>query len=103
MFARNVSFRLKPNTHSDFNRTIENQILPLLHKQKGFKEEVTLCNTNSVDGVSISLWENKSDVDNYNTNVYPQVMKTLEKVIDGTPRVQTFDTVTTTLKVMATV
>jgi heme-degrading monooxygenase HmoA len=103
MFARNLSFRLKPNTHSEFNRTFENQIVPLLQKQKGFKEEITLYNTNSVDGVSISLWENKSDADNYNTNVYPQVMKTLEKVIDGTPRVQTFEKVTSTLKVMATV
>ena len=103
MFARNVSFRLKPNTHSDFTRTLESQILPLLHKQKGFKEEITLCNPNSVDGVSISLWESKSDAENYNTSVYPQVMKTLEKVIDGTPRVHTFETVISTLKVMATV
>jgi hypothetical protein len=103
MFARNVSFRLKPNTHSDFTRTLESQILPLLHKQKGFKEEITLCNPNSVDGVSISLWESKSDAENYNTSVYPQVMKTLEKVIDGTPRVHAFETVTSTLKVMATV
>jgi heme-degrading monooxygenase HmoA len=103
MFARNLSFRLKPNTHSEFNRTFEGQILPLLLKQKGFKEEITLCNPNSVDGVSISLWESKSDADTYNTSVYPQVMKTLEKVIDGTPRVNTFETVTSTLKVMATV
>lgn len=103
MFARNVSFRLKPNTLSDFGHTLENQILPLLQKQKGFKEEITLCGSNSADGVSISLWENKSDADNYHTNVYPQVMKTLEKVIDGTPRVQTFDTVTSTLKAMAIV
>jgi hypothetical protein len=97
MFARNVSFRLKPNTHSDYTHTFESQILPLLRKQKGFKEEITLCNANSVDSVSISLWDNKSDADNYNTNVYPQVMKTLEKVIDGTPRVHTFETVTSTM------
>ncbi len=103
MFARNVSFRLKPNTHSDYTRTFESQILPLLQKQKGFKEEITLCNTNSVDSVSISLWDNKSDADNYNTNIYPQVMKTLEKVIDGTPRVHTFETVTSTMnKALAT-
>lgn len=96
MFARNVSFRLKPNTHSDYTHTMETQVLPLLKKQKGFKEEITLSNTNSVDGVSISLWESKSDAENYNTNVYPQVMKTLEKVIDGTPRLHVFETVTST-------
>ena len=96
MFARNLSFRLKPNTHSDYTQTMETQILPLLKKQKGFKEEMTLSNPNSVDGVSISVWETKSDADNYNTNVYPQVMKSLEKVIDGAPKLHTFETVTST-------
>jgi hypothetical protein len=46
--------------------------------------------------VSISLWDNKSNADDYNTNTYPQVLKTLANVIDGTPRVQTFDTVVST-------
>jgi len=96
MYARNVSFRLKSNMQSDYTRTFENQILPLLRKQKGFKDDITLCNHNSVDAVSISLWENKSNADDYNTNTYPEVMKTLAKVIDGTPRVQTFETVIST-------
>ena len=52
MFARNLSFRLKPNTHSDYTHTMETQVLPLLKKQKDFKEEMTLSNVNSVDGVS---------------------------------------------------
>ncbi len=97
MFARNVSFRLKPNTQSDYTRTFDTQILPLLQKQKGFKEEITMCNSNNVDAVSISLWDNKTDADNYNTNTYPQVLKAFEKVIDGTPRVHTYETVTSTV------
>src|SRR5450631_1424495 len=96
MYARNVSFRLKSNMQSDYTRTFENQILPLLRKQKGFKEEITLCGTGSVDAVSISLWENKTNADDYNTNTYPEVLKTLAKVIDGTPRVQTYDMVIST-------
>jgi len=32
----------------------------------------------------------------YNTNTYPQVLKTMTNVIDGTPRVQTFETVIST-------
>ena len=96
MFARNLSFRLKPNTHSDYTQTMETQILPLLKKQKGFKEEITLCNPGSQDAVSISLWENKISADDYNTRVYPEVLKALAKTIDGTPRVQTFETVVST-------
>ena len=96
MYARNVSFRLKSNMQSDYARTFENQILPLLRKQKGFKDEVMLSNPGSQDAVAISLWENKANADAYNTNTYPQVLKTLGNVIDGTPRVQTFETVVST-------
>jgi hypothetical protein len=96
MYARNVSFRLKSNTQSDYTRTFENQILPLLRKQKGFKDEITFSNPSSQDAVAISMWENKANADDYNTNIYPQVLKTLANVVDGTPRVQTFETVIST-------
>ena len=96
MYARNVSFRLKSSMQSDYTRTFESQILPLLHKQKGFKDEITLCNPGTTDVVSISLWENKSNADDYNARTYPQVLKTLDKVIDGTPQVHTYETVIST-------
>jgi hypothetical protein len=94
MFGRNVSFHLKSNALSDYNRTFESEILPLLRKQKGFKEEITLSNPGSLDAVTISLWENKATAEAYNTNTYPEVLRTLAKMIDGTPRVQTFEAVT---------
>jgi hypothetical protein len=99
MFARNVSFRLKSNMLSDYNRTLENEILPLLHKQKGFKEEITLSNPGSQDAIAISLWENKACADAYNTNIYPEVLKAFARFIDGTPKVQTFEAVTSTFLV----
>ena len=96
MYARNVSFRLKSNMQSDYVKTFEDQVLPLLRKQKGFKEAFTLSNPNSQDAVTISLWESKSNADDYSTHSYPEVLKTLGKVIDGTPRVHTFETVMST-------
>ena len=96
MYARNVTFRIKPNMQPDYTHTFENQILPLLQKQKGFKDEITLCSPGSPEAVSISLWENKSNADDYNTHVYPEVLKFLAKTIDGTPRVHTFETVIST-------
>jgi quinol monooxygenase YgiN len=96
MFARNVSFRLKSNTHSDYTRTFENEILPLLRKQAGFKEEITLSNSGSQDAVAISLWDSKAHADAFNTNHYPEVLRTLAKMIDGTPKVQTFEAVAST-------
>jgi hypothetical protein len=96
VYARNVTFRIKANMQSDYTRTFENQIVPLLKKQKGFKEEITLCNPTSQDAVSISLWEHKSNAEDYNTRAYPEMLKALGNVIDGTPRVQTFETVVST-------
>jgi hypothetical protein len=96
MFARNVSFHLKSNKLSDYTQTFENEILPLLRKQKGFKEEITLSNPGSLDAVTISLWESKANADAYNTNTYPEVLRTFAGMIDGTPKVQTFESVTAT-------
>ena len=42
MFSRNVSFRLKSNMLADYTRTFDKDILPLLRRQNGFKDEITL-------------------------------------------------------------
>ena len=97
MFARNVSFRLKSNMLPDYMRTFDKDILPLLRKQNGFKDEITFAGPGEIDVTAISLWENKTDAEAYNTNVYPQVLKTLARFIEGMPKVQTSDVVTSTL------
>jgi hypothetical protein len=101
MFARSVSIHLKSNMLSDYTRTFEKDILPLLRKQKGFTDEITLSNPNSLDAIAISLWENRADAEAYNTSTYPEVLKTLARIIDGTPKVQTFEAVTSTFHKVA--
>ncbi len=96
MYARNISFRLKSNMQSDYMSTLENQILPMLRKQKGFKDEIAFCNPGNLDAVSVSLWENKQSADDYNTNTFPEVLKALSKIVEGTPQVQTYETVMST-------
>jgi hypothetical protein len=98
MFARNVSFHLKSNMLSDYTRAFEKDVLPLLRKQNGFRDEITFAGPGGVDVTAISLWENKKDADNYNASMYPQVLKTLARFIEGTPQVHTSDVVTSTLK-----
>ena len=88
MFARSVSIRLKPNSVAEFNRTIENEILPLLRKQKGFRDELTLVAPNGSEVVAISVWDQKENADAYSRGSYPEVLKALAKVVEGTPQVQ---------------
>ena len=98
MFARNISIHLKSNMLSDYTRVFEKDVLPLLRKQNGFKDEITLAGPGGVDVTAISLWDNKNDADSYNANAYPQVLKTLARFIEGTPQVRTFDVVTSTFQ-----
>jgi len=91
MFARSVTIRLKPNSVTEFNRTFEKEILPLLQKQRGFQDELSLVASNGSEVVGISLWENREDADVYNRTTYPEVHKLLAKVTEGTPQVQTYE------------
>ena len=63
MYARNVTIHLKPNSVSEFTQTFEKDILPLLRKQNGFKDEITFLAEDGRDAVAISLWDRKESAD----------------------------------------
>jgi hypothetical protein len=98
MFARVAYFRVTSlDVSAEFARTIENVILPLLRRQKGFKGEITFSSPGSLEHIAISLWENESKAEAYSASAYPQVLKILAKMIDGTPNFRTFEAVTLNL------
>jgi quinol monooxygenase YgiN len=90
MFARIVSMQLKPNTHREFSELFDREILPTLRKQPGFSDEMLFVDPGGPEVVAISLWDSKENAETYNRAKYPEVLKTLAKVIDGTPKVRTF-------------
>jgi hypothetical protein len=101
MFARNVSFHLKSNMLSDYTRTFDKDILPLLRRQNGFKDEITFSGPGGIDVTAISLWDNKASAEAYNTTTYPEVLKTMARLIEGTPKVQTSEVVNSTFHKVA--
>jgi heme-degrading monooxygenase HmoA len=98
MFARNVALHLKPNTLSDFTKTFDASVLPILRKQKGFQDEITFAAAGGTDVVAISLWDTKENAEAYNTTGYPEVLKSLERMLDGTPKVRVSDVISSTLQ-----
>ena len=42
MYARRVSLQLKPNSTVEFTQRLEKQVIPMLRKQNGFKDEIRL-------------------------------------------------------------
>ncbi len=89
MFARTVRMQLKPNSVAEFTLTIEKEVIPILRKQQGFKDEITFLPSDGKEAVGISLWEQKENADAYSRGAYPEVLKAMAKVVEGTPQVQT--------------
>ena len=101
MFTRHVTLKLKANSAAEFNRIIENEVLPLLRKQKGFRDEITFIAHERSEAVGNSLWDTKEDAQAYNGTGYPEVLKALSKVVEGTPTVETFEVANSTLHKLA--
>ena len=102
MFARSVTIRLKSNSVGEFNKTFEKEVLPLLQKQRGFQDEISLVASNGSEALGISLWDQKDNAEAYNRTTYPEVQKLLAKVSEGTPQVQTYEVGTSTIHKAAT-
>ncbi len=91
MFARSVSFHLKPGRSAEFTQLFDKEIVPLLRKQTGFQDEIALVAPDGADVVAISMWDLKESAQKYGRDTYPEVFKALTPVIEGTPRIQTYD------------
>lgn len=89
MYARTVRMQLKPNSVAEFTLTVEKEVIPLLRKQQGFKDEITFVPSDGKEAVAISLWEQKENAEAYHRGAYPEVLKAMAKVVEGTPQVQT--------------
>jgi hypothetical protein len=96
MIARSVSFHLKPGCAADFTKLLDKDIIPMLRKQKGFQDEIAFVTAGGADAVGISVWDLKENAETYARSGYPEVLKTLKDVVEGTPRVQTYDVTNST-------
>jgi hypothetical protein len=91
MFAREVTIRLKADSQTKFTEKLEKVIIPLLRLQQGFKDEIALVISSGRKAVAISLWDKKENAEAYSSTKYPEVLKDMAEVIEGTPQVETYE------------
>ena len=91
MFAREVTMHLKADSQTKFTEKLEKVIIPLLRLQQGFKDEIVLVISSGRKAVSISLWDKKENAEAYSSTKYPEVLKDMAEVIEGTPQVETYE------------
>ena len=91
MYAREITLDLKADSKTSFTVTMENDILPILRKQNGFKDGITFFSQDGTEGVGISLWDSKANADAYEKASYPQVATALKRLSASEPKVKSFE------------
>ncbi len=91
MFSRHITVQIKKTWMSEIPQVFEKEVLPILRRQKGFLDELLLVTPDKTEVVAISLWENKEFAEIYNREFYPEVVKALNKYVESTPVVKTYE------------
>lgn len=96
MFARRLAVQLKANKVDEFTKILEKDIIPLLRKQQGFKDEMTFAAPDGIELLAISLWDTEKNAQAYDGSAYKDVLKLLGSVVAGTPKVVTSEVIHST-------
>jgi heme-degrading monooxygenase HmoA len=91
MFVRQVTAHFKPDKFDLLNQRLENEVIPLLKKQHGFRDELSFFDKEKDEAVAMSFWDTLQDAEKYQRDVYPQISKKMEDAIEGTPVVRSFE------------
>ncbi len=91
MFSRNVSYKLKAKSAAEFTRIVEGEVIPLLRRQKGFDDAISFIAPERNEAVTISLWDKKEDAEAHIAKTYPEILRALSSVVEGSPKVESFE------------
>jgi heme-degrading monooxygenase HmoA len=91
MFVRQITAHFKPGQFDLLSKRLKDEVIPLLKKQKGFRDELSFFDKQKDEAVAMSFWDTKQDAEMYNRDIYPKISKKMEDAIDGTPVVRQFE------------
>jgi hypothetical protein len=96
MYARRLTMQLRQNDAADFTRVIDSEIIPLLRKQPGFRDELVLINPTAAQAETISLWNTQESADTFGRGPYADMLKMIERFIKHKPQVEGYQVAKTT-------
>ncbi|MGH9502644.1 MAG: antibiotic biosynthesis monooxygenase family protein [Terriglobales bacterium] len=92
MFTRIVELTTKPGKNNQLSDTINEKVLPILKKQKGFVDETVLISDRDDNRVlGLSFWNTKEDAEQYHRNEFQNVHEIVRHLLESEPVVRTFD------------
>jgi heme-degrading monooxygenase HmoA len=77
MFTRVVELTSKSGKSKELSDTINERVVPILKKQRGFVDETVLVSdTEPTRVLGLSFWNNKEDAERYHQEQYPKIHDT---------------------------
>jgi hypothetical protein len=101
MFVRKVMAVLKPNSISKFSLLMEQEIIPMLRKEEGFQDELSFFAPGEDAVTTITLWDKAPSAEVYSKGTYVEVLRKLAALIEGIPKVDTYEVVNSTFHKIA--
>jgi len=97
MFTRVVELTSKSGKSKELSDAINEKVVPILKKQRGFVDETVLVSdTESTRVLGLSFWNNKEDAERYHQEQYPKIHEMLKHLLETEPVIRTFDVHTST-------
>ncbi len=91
MFTRIVELHTKPGKSRELSTTVTDKVLPILRKQPGFVDEITLVSTANPDRVlALSFWESEETAQHYMKEQFPKINDIVMPLLQTSPEVETF-------------
>ena len=92
MFTRTVEVTPKSGKARELANTINDKVLPILKKQKGFVDETVLVSDTEDNRVlSLSFWNSKEDAEKYQREQYPAIHEMVRHLLEAEPVIRTFN------------
>lgn len=97
MFTRMIEFKTKPEYRDQLVNLMNEQIVPLLRKQPGFVDVVSMIDeADPTICTTFSLWSNKEDAEKYAKESYTTVVDMMKSYLAAMPTLRTFTVETST-------
>jgi heme-degrading monooxygenase HmoA len=97
MFTRVVELISESGKAKELANTINEKVVPILKKQRGFIDETVLVSdTQPTRVLGLSFWNSKEDADRYHQEEYPKIREMLKHLLETEPNIRTFDVHTST-------
>src|SRR5436309_15681573 len=92
MFTRIVELISESGKAKELANTINEKVLPILKKQRGFVDETVLISDTEPTGVlGLSFWNSKEDAEGYHQEQYPKIPEMLKQLLETEPNIRQFD------------